>query len=39
MIVDAIVGTDDLIVSLVRPGETFDLKSRKRNPLVAGVGE
>jgi cyanophycinase len=39
MIVDAIVGTDDLIVSLVRPGETFDLKSRKRNPLIAGVGE
>ena len=38
MMVDAVVGTDDLIVSLVRPGETFDLKTRKRNPLVAGAG-
>jgi cyanophycinase len=38
MMVDAVVGTDDLIVSLIRPGETFDLKTRKRHRLVAGAG-
>jgi cyanophycinase len=39
MMVDAIVGTDDLVVSLVRPGETFDLKTRKRNQTIAtGAG-
>jgi cyanophycinase len=38
MMVDAVIGTEDLIVSLVRPGETFDLKTRKRNRLVAGAG-
>jgi cyanophycinase len=38
MMVDAIVGTDDLVVSLVRPGETFDLKTRKRNPVITGAG-
>lgn len=38
MMVDAVVGTDDLIVSLVRPGETFDLKTRRRNRMVAGAG-
>jgi hypothetical protein len=38
MMVDAIVGTDDLVVSLVRPGETFDLKTRKRNPVMARAG-
>ena len=38
MMVDAVVGSDDLIVSLIRPGETFDLKTRKRNPLMAGAG-
>jgi cyanophycinase len=36
MMVDAVVGTDDLVVSLVRPGETFDLKTRKRGRLLAG---
>lgn len=35
MMVDAVIGTDDLVVSLVRPGETFDLKTRKRSRLVA----
>jgi cyanophycinase len=38
MIVDALAGSDDLIVSVVRPGESFDLKTRKRNRLVAGAG-
>jgi hypothetical protein len=38
MMVDAVIGTEDLIVSLVRPGETFDLKTRKRHRLVAGAG-
>jgi cyanophycinase len=31
MMVDAVAGSDDLVVSLVRPGETFDLKTRRRN--------
>jgi cyanophycinase len=35
MMVDAIVGTDDLVVSLLRPGETFDLKTRRRNHAIA----
>jgi cyanophycinase len=38
MMVDAIVGTDDLVVSLVRPGETFDLKARKRHHAIAAGG-
>jgi cyanophycinase len=36
MMVDAVVGSDDLIVSLVRPGESFDLKTRRRVRLTAG---
>lgn len=39
MMVDAIAGTDDLVVSLVRPGETFDLKARKRHRLVSRAAE
>jgi cyanophycinase len=40
MMVDAVAGSDDLVVSLVRPGETFDLKTRRRNraPTHAGGG-
>ena len=38
MMVDAVVGTEDLIVSVLRPGETFDLKTRKRHRLIAGAG-
>jgi hypothetical protein len=36
--VDAVVGTDDLIVSVIRPGETFDLKTRRRHRVVTGAG-
>lgn len=39
MMVDAIAGTDDMVVSLVRPGETFDLKTRKRHRLVTRASE
>ncbi|HVR70024.1 MAG TPA: cyanophycinase [Vicinamibacteria bacterium] len=38
MMVDAVAGTDDLVVSLVRPGETFDLKTRRRNRVATGAG-
>jgi cyanophycinase len=39
MVVDAVVGTDDLVVSLLRPGESFDLKTRQRiRPLTAAAG-
>lgn len=38
MMVDAIVGTDDLVVSLVRPGETFDLKTRRRHHVMSAGG-
>jgi cyanophycinase len=38
MMIDAAVGSDDLVISVVRTGETFDLKARKRAPLVAGAG-
>jgi cyanophycinase len=37
MMVDAVAGTDDLVVSLVRPGEAFDLKARKRVRFLAGA--
>jgi cyanophycinase len=37
MMVDAVVGADDLVISLVRPGERFDLKARRRVPLLAGA--
>jgi cyanophycinase len=39
MMVDAIVGTDDMVVSLVRPGETFDLKTRRRDRPVTRASE
>jgi cyanophycinase len=38
MMVDAVVGTDDLVVSLVRPGETFDLRTRRRQRVATGAG-
>ena len=38
MMVDAVAGSDDLVVSLVRPGETFDLKTRRRNRVTAPAG-
>jgi cyanophycinase len=38
MMIDAAVGSEDLIISVVRTGETFDLKARRRAPLVAGAG-
>jgi cyanophycinase len=37
MMVDAVVGADDFVVSLLRPGEIFDLKARKRLRFVAGA--
>jgi hypothetical protein len=36
--IDAAVGSEDLVISVVRTGETFDLKARRRAPLVAGAG-
>jgi cyanophycinase len=38
MMVDAVAGTDDLVVSLLRPGESFDLKTRRRSRAVTDAG-
>jgi hypothetical protein len=34
MVVDARGGRGDLLVRIVRPGETFDLKKRKRGRAI-----